>query len=294
MDFGRCGLVKVQVAPPEFRKNLFVGWLVSGRGTGIYVRCTVFRMAGGGRARKRGAGLACVVTAALAIVFSGALAASGQDAGANTSHTDEVAGNPASEPARSSKSVDSFEGPANYTFLVAAGVLCDSSESGGCPAVVKSTNGDGYRLSGAGTFSARGGSAAGAGTFTHETSLGVPLESGVWVLEQLVTFDSYGLGPSPILKDPKVIGPARLGPRRMPGPLQSMAAGGRAVFRVRMLPIVGPSRMATLEINCAAGQPPAERQVDGIKLAFEGGGLQFEEQGPLHSLFVVGPTIISK
>ena len=61
-----------------------------------------------------------------------------------------------------------------------------------------------------------------------------------------------------------------------------------------MLPIVGPSRMATLEINCAAGQPPAERQVDGIKLAFEGGGLQFEEQGPLRSLFVVGPTIISK
>jgi hypothetical protein len=52
--------------------------------------------------------------------------------------------------------------------------------------------------------------------------------------------------------------------------------------------------MATLEINCAVGQPPAERQVDGIKLAFEGGGLQFEEQGPLHSLFVVGPTIISK
>jgi hypothetical protein len=59
MDFGRCRLVKVQVAPPEFRKNLFVGRLVSGRGAGIYVRCTVFRMAGGGSARKRGAGL-CV------------------------------------------------------------------------------------------------------------------------------------------------------------------------------------------------------------------------------------------
>jgi hypothetical protein len=214
----------------------------------------VFRMDGGGSARKRGAGLTCVVTAAFAILFSGALPASGQDAGANTSRT-EVAGNPASEPARSSKSADSFEGPANYTFLVAAGVVCDSSESGGCPAVVKSTNGDGYRLSGAGTFSARGGSAAGAGTFTHETSLGVPLESGVWVLEKLVTFDSYGLGPSPILKDSKAIGPARLGSRRMPGPMQSMAAGGRAVFRVRILPIVGPSRVATLEINCTVGQP---------------------------------------
>jgi len=254
----------------------------------------VFRMDGGGRARKRGPGLTCVVTAALAIVFSGALPGSGQDVGANTSRTDEVAGNPASDPARSSKGVDSFEGPANYTFLVAAGVVCASSESGGCPAVVKSTNNDGYRLSGAGTFSARGGSAAGAGTFTHETSLGVPLESGVWVLEKLVTFDSYGLGPSPILKDSKAIGPARLGSRRMPGPMQSMAAGGRAVFRVRILPIVGPSRVATLEINCTVGQPQAERQVDGIKLTFETGGLQFEEQGPLHSLFMVGPAIIPK
>ena len=122
----------------------------------------MFRMDGGGSARKGGAGLTCVVTAALAIVLSGALPGSGQDAGANTSRTDEVAGNPASEPARSAKSGDSFEGPANYTFLVAAGVVCDSSESGGCPAVVKSTNGDGYRLSGAGTFSARGGTAAGA------------------------------------------------------------------------------------------------------------------------------------
>ena len=228
----------------------------------------MFRMDGGGSARKRCAGLTCVVTAALAIVLSGALPGSGQDAGANTSRTDEVAGNPASEPARSAKSGDSIEGPANYTFLVAAGVVCDSSESGGCPAVVKSTNGDGYRLSGAGTFSARGGTAAGAGTFTHETSLGVSLESGVWVLEQLVTFDSYGLGPSPILKDPKVIGPARLGSRRMPGPMQSMAAGGRAVFRVRILPIVGPSRVATMEItDNAVGQPPSERQVDGTGLA---------------------------
>jgi len=254
----------------------------------------VFRMAGGGSARNRGAGFAWVVTATLGIVFSGPLPANGQDAGTNTSHTDEAPGNSASEPARGSKSVDSLEGSANYTFLVAAGVLCDSSESGGCPAVVKSTNGDCYRLSGAGTFSARGGIVAGAGTFTHETSLGVPLESGVWVLEQLVTFDSYGLGPSPILRDPKVIGAARLGPRRMPGQMLSMAAGGRAVFRVRMLPLVGPPRMATLEINCAVGQPQAERQVDGIKLAFEGGGLLFEEQGPLHSLFVAGPTFISK
>lgn len=205
-----------------------------------------------------------------------------------------MTGNPASEPPRSSPNGNRLREPANFTFLVAAGVVCDSSEGPECPAVLRSANGDLYRVSGAGTFSARGGIVAGAGTFVHETSLGVTIESGVWLLEQVVTFDSYGLGPSPILKDPKVVGQARMVPRRMPGQMQSSAVGGRVVFRVRMLPIVGPPRMAMLEIDCAVGQPPAEHQVNGIKLALEGGGLQFEEQGPLHSLFVVGPTIISK
>jgi hypothetical protein len=134
----------------------------------------------------------------------------------------------------------------------------------------------------------------GSGTFTHESSLGVVLESGVWVVEQLISFDGYGLGPSLILKDQKVFGQARLDRRRTPGPTQVVAAGGRAVIRMRMLPIIGPSRTATLEINCPVGQPPAEHQVDDIKLAIDGGGLQFEEQGPLHGLFVVGPTNISK
>jgi len=217
-----------------------------------------------------------------------------QSAATNANRSDEVAGNSTNESTRNLKSVDRPVGPADYTFLVAAGVVCDSSEGGGCPALMKSTNGDGYRLSGAGTFSAHGGSAAGAGTFTHESSLGVVLESGVWVVEQLISFDGYGPGPSLILKDQKVFGQARVGPRRTPGPTRVLAAGGRAVIRVRMLPIIGPSRMGTLEINCPVGQPPAEHQVDDIKLGMDGGGMQFEEQGPLHSVFVVGPTIISK
>jgi hypothetical protein len=42
---------------------------------------------------------------------------------------------------------------ADYTFVVAAGFLCDPGESGVCPAMAKSANGDAYQLSGAGTFS---------------------------------------------------------------------------------------------------------------------------------------------
>ena len=44
---------------------------------------------------------------------------------------------------------------ANYTFLVAAGFLCDSGDSSTCPAVVKSTNGDSYEITGAGTLTAK-------------------------------------------------------------------------------------------------------------------------------------------
>jgi hypothetical protein len=233
------------------------------------------------------------IAAAVLIMLSAAVVARAQSAATNTGQLNEPAGNSKIESASNLKSGDKPASATNLTFLLAAGAVCDSSEGGGCPAILKSKNGDGYRLSGAGTFSSRGAVVVGAGAFTHETSLGVALESGVWVTEELVSFDSYGLGPSPILKDPKVIGSARLGPRRMPGPMQPVAAGGRAIFRVRLLPIVGPPRTATLEINCAVGQPPAEHQVDGIKLVFDGRELQYEEQGPSHSLFLVGPTVTS-
>ena len=44
------------------------------------------------------------------------------------------------------------KGYANYTFVVASGFLCDSADSGSCPAVARSANGDSYEISGAGTF----------------------------------------------------------------------------------------------------------------------------------------------
>ena len=41
---------------------------------------------------------------------------------------------------------------AGYTFVVASGFLCDSANSGSCPAAAKSANGDSYEIGGAGTF----------------------------------------------------------------------------------------------------------------------------------------------
>jgi hypothetical protein len=61
---------------------------------------------------------------------------------------------------------------ANYTFVVASGFLCDPGDSGSCPAVAKSINGDGYEISGTGTFDPQGKSVKAAGTFNHKSTNG--------------------------------------------------------------------------------------------------------------------------
>jgi hypothetical protein len=57
-----------------------------------------------------------------------------------------------------------------------------------------------------------------------------------------------------------------------------MPAGGRAVLRIRLLPVLGFAQNATLEVNCALGKVPDEHQVEGIRLAFEGRGVEFDEE----------------
>ena len=83
-----------------------------------------------------------------------------------------------------------FAGPARaqnisatYTFLVAAGFLCDPGDSSACPAVVKSANDDSYEMSGAGTLNTQSKSVHAAGTFTHRAANGGCLrrESGLRV-----------------------------------------------------------------------------------------------------------------
>jgi hypothetical protein len=58
----------------------------------------------------------------------------------------------------------------------------------------------------------------------------------------------------------------------------SMPVGGLAVFHLQLLPMWGPSRNAVLQVNCALGKVPDEHQTEGIKLGFEGGGGEFDEE----------------
>jgi hypothetical protein len=175
----------------------------------------------------------------------------------------------------------------NYTFLVGAGFLCDSGDSAPCPAVVKSAQGDSYELSGAGTFATQSKSVTAAGTFTHKSASGNVLETGVWVASELVSFDSYGIAPGALMRAGSAFGPPPLGPMRSRMFSGAMPAGGLAVFRIRLLPMWGVPKTATLEVNCALGKVPDGRPTEGIRLAFEGGGVEFAEEVSGRTLFVL-------
>jgi hypothetical protein len=66
-----------------------------------------------------------------------------------------------------------------------------------------------------------------------------------------------------------------------------MAAGGLAVFRIRLLPMRGISRTATLQVNCALGKVPDEHPTEGISLAFVRGGVEFDEEVSGRTMFLL-------
>jgi hypothetical protein len=176
---------------------------------------------------------------------------------------------------------------ANYTFLVAAGFLCDSGDSTTCPAVVKSANGDSYEMSGAGTFTSQSKLVTAAGTFTRKSADGVVLETGVWVASELVSFDFYGIAPGTLMRAGRALGPPQFGPMRMGMFSGSMPAGGRAVLRIRLLPVLGFAKNVLLQVNCTLGKVPPEHQVEGIRLALEGGGGKFDQELGGRTLFLL-------
>jgi hypothetical protein len=177
-------------------------------------------------------------------------------------------------------------GNGDYIFLVGTGFLCDLGDSSACPAVVKSAQGDSYELSGAGTLSTQSKSVTAAGTFTRKSRDGNALETGVWLASELVSFDSYGIAPGALAREGMAFGPPGFGPRHLPMLSGPMPAGGLAVFRISLLPMRGAAKSALLQVNCALGKVPDEHQVEGIRLAFEGGG-EFDQELGGRTLFVL-------
>jgi len=102
-----------------------------------------------------------------------------------------------------------------YSLLEGAGFVCDSADSSACPAVVKSADGASYEMSGAGTLAPERRLVTVAGTYTHKSTDGVVLETGVWVANELVSFDFYGLAPGALMREGRALGPQQFGPMRM-------------------------------------------------------------------------------
>jgi hypothetical protein len=44
------------------------------------------------------------------------------------------------------------------------------------------------------------------------------------------------------------------------------------------MPVSGTTKTALLQVNCALGDVPRERSVEGIRLIFEKGGIEFSEE----------------
>jgi len=175
----------------------------------------------------------------------------------------------------------------DYLFFIGSGFLCQANDSSACPAVAKSADDSTYELSGAGTLAPQNKSVTAAGTFTHKSTDGVVLATGVWIASELVSFDSYGVAPGALTREGRALGPPQFGPKRLPMFSCSMPTGGRAVLRIRLIPVLGLAKNATLQVNCALGKVPDEHQVEGIRLAFEGGGEEFDEEISGRALFLL-------
>ena len=176
----------------------------------------------------------------------------------------------------------------NFLFLVAPGFLCDPGEASACPATAKSNQGDSYEMTGAGTLEVQSKSVRAAGTYTYRSHSGNVLEAGVWLAGELLSFNSYGAEPNALLRQGWASDPALFPLKRWRWPVHSgpVPTGGLAVLRIRLLPLQGPSRNAVLHVNCALGDVPRERSVDGIRLSIEGNASDFSEEGSGRVMFL--------
>jgi len=174
----------------------------------------------------------------------------------------------------------------DFLFLLASGFLCDPGEASGCLATAKSNQGDSYEMSGAGTLEVQSKSVRAAGTYRHRSPSGNVLETGVWLAGELLSFNSYGAAPNALPRQGWTSGPALFAVRRFPMPMGPVPTGGLAILRIRLLPLQGPSRNAVLQVNCALGDVPRERSVEGIRLSTEGNANDFSEEAGGRVMFL--------
>jgi hypothetical protein len=100
----------------------------------------------------------------------------------------------------------------------------------------------------------------------------------VWVASNLVSFDSYGIAPAALMQKGPAFGSPQIGPKRLPMRSGPLPTGGLAIFRILLMPISGASRTAMLQVNCALGDVPRERSVEGIRVTLERNNFEYSEE----------------
>lgn len=164
-----------------------------------------------------------------------------------------------------------------YVLLLASGPLCEGSEAPGCPAIAKGSRSDTYEMRGAGTFDAQSKLVKAAGTFAHKSLNGDVLRTGVWIAEELLSFESYGAAPT-ALQNQKGIGFVPKGAKGPSVGFGPIPTGGLAVLRIRLFPLQGAPETAMLQINCALGNVPGQRSVEGIRVTLERNKMEYSEE----------------
>jgi hypothetical protein len=178
----------------------------------------------------------------------------------------------------------------DFNFLIGSGLLCDSNASTSCPVLARAGTGETIEISGAGTLYPAQKSVSAAGAFSERLPSGIVVTTGVWTATQLVSFESYGFAPRALQVDYpnlKTLGAFSGSPA--PNPLASllsgpMPAGGVATIRIQLLPDLGATREAVLQITCAKGQPPPD-VTDGVRVTLAGSGPEFDEVVSGRALF---------
>ncbi len=59
------------------------------------------------------------------------------------------------------------------------------------------------------------------------------------------------------------------------------------MLRIGLIPVLVFATNATLQVNCALGKVVPKHQVEGISLALEGGGAEFNEEISGRALFLL-------
>jgi hypothetical protein len=102
----------------------------------------------------------------------------------------------------------------------------------------------------------------------------------------LLSFDSYGIAPGALRQKGAALGPQTFGAKRLPMSSGPLPTGGLAVFRISLVSVSGASKTAVLQINCALGNAPRDRSVEGIRLAFEKNPPEFSEEAGGRVMFL--------